>query len=61
MNRTLARYAAGRDAADDQPLTEAARVALEVNPIPRLIRMRVNPVGLPIEIPADAPEPLAPE
>ena len=53
MNESLARYAANRDDPVDQPLTEAARVALEANPNPRYIKMRVAPSGTPIEIPED--------
>ena len=52
MNDYLANYAAGRDERD-QSLVEAARVALKVNPTPRLIRFRVDQDGTPIEIPEE--------
>ena len=57
MNNFMAHYVAGHDGADDQPLTKAARVALEANPLPRIVKMRVGQDGTPIEIPADAPDP----
>jgi hypothetical protein len=54
MNASFSRFVAGRED-DDQPLTEAARVALAVDPTPRMIKMRVSHDGTPSEIPADAP------
>lgn len=57
MNLFMTRYVSGHDAEDDQPLTKAARVALEADPTPRIIKMRVGHDGTPIEIPADAPAP----
>ena len=50
MNRIIANFAANRDERD-QSLLEAARVALEANPTPRILRFRVDHDGLPIEIP----------
>ena len=55
MNRFIMTFAAGRGDRD-QSLLEAARVALEANQTPRLIRFRVDQDGLPIEIP-DLDEP----
>jgi hypothetical protein len=55
MNESLARFASGHDDADDQPLTKAARVALEAILTPRFIKMKVDHDGLPIEIPGDIP------
>jgi hypothetical protein len=50
MLTSLARWATGRSA-NDQPLTEAARVALEDDPTPRIVRYEVDHEGHPIEIP----------
>jgi hypothetical protein len=50
MNKSLTKYVAGREAYDDQLLTEAARVALEANQVPRVIRMIVDENGSLIEI-----------
>jgi hypothetical protein len=43
-------FVANRDERDHL-LVEAARVALEANPTPRMIHFRVGHDGLPIEIP----------
>ena len=54
MNSILARFVARRDDRD-QSLVEAARVALEANPTPRMIRFIVDQDGAPIEIPEVEP------
>ncbi len=59
MNIFMMRFVSGHDGDDDQPLTKAARVALEANPTPRIIKMIVDHDGMPIEIPAVAPPPVA--
>jgi hypothetical protein len=51
MSDLLFAYAAGRGS-NDQPLTKAARVALELDPTPRPIKMGVDQEGQIIEIPA---------
>ena len=50
MLTSMTLWAAGRSP-NDQPLTKAARVALEADPTPRYIVMTVDHDGLPIEIP----------
>ena len=50
MSPFMARFAAGRSPGD-QPLTQAARVALEASQTPRFIKMIVDHDGTPIEIP----------
>jgi hypothetical protein len=56
MNNALMTFVAGRGDRD-QSLLEAARVALEANPTPRMLRLSVEQDGVPIEIPElDVPQ-----
>lgn len=50
MPNAIFDFAVGR-ADDDHPLTEAARVALEANLTPRMIKIITDHDGAPIEIP----------
>jgi len=55
-------FACGRsDELHDHPLTEAARVALEANPTPRMLKLIVDHDGTPIEIPEAQPLPKSEE
>lgn len=54
MNESIARTVAQRGP-NDQPLTEAARVALEADQTPRVIKMTVDQDGQPIEKPQTQP------
>lgn len=54
MNETFFYFAASRDP-NDQPLTEAARVALEADQTPRFIKEVVDQDGQPIEKPGNRP------
>jgi len=49
-------WATGRSA-NDQPLTKAARVALEASLTPRVMKFTVDHDGTPIEIPREEPRP----
>ncbi len=53
MIRSMTLWVMGRSP-NDQPLTKAARVALEADPTPRFIVLTVSQDGLPIEIPASS-------
>ena len=55
MNESLAHYVAGHDNSNDQPLTKAARVALEASLTPRFIKMKVGQDGTPIETTPEQP------
>ena len=54
MNETFAAFVAVRSPSD-QPLTEAARVALEADQTPRYIKVDVDQDGQPIEKPGNRP------
>ena len=56
MNESIFRFVASRSEYD-QPLTDAARVALEADPTPRMIKFIVGHDGKPIEKPDDKPVP----
>ena len=60
MMRFMALWAAGRSSGD-QPLTQAARVALEASQTPRFIKMIVDQDGKPIEKPEALPMPVVKE
>jgi hypothetical protein len=54
MSNLIFDFAAGRSP-NDHPLTEAARVALEADLTPRIMKVIVDHDGLPIEIPNGEP------